>query len=167
VTGETEYKLKVSYKGGTPENKHPKKHPRGQHPPKYTSPPKTNSFTKTTSIKTISNLPSSLLTPQETPLQNKLILFAKAEPHPKSSYLKRSFIFHQLSTSDPPKGTIKRPKPNLSQRTDFQSRIKSDRPTRLYYQIKRAPLTLGIPEKQQIKPKKNAVRHEFLISKQN
>jgi len=54
----------------------------------------------------------------------------------------------------------------MSQRTDSRSRIKSDRPTRLTDQIRRAPLTPDTPEKHQIAPHKIAARHRLPISKQ-
>jgi len=84
------------YIGGTPENKHPKKHPWEQHPTKSTSPPKIDSFTKTTTVKTISNTVHRHYSPsKKNPLKTKLpILNTKAKPPLKNSYPKD----HSVST---------------------------------------------------------------------
>jgi len=78
----------------------------------------------------------------------------------------RSFSFHHLSTSDPPKEHLKSPKPNFSLRTNSRSRIKSDRPTRLQNQIRSVSLAPGPLEKHQSHPDKITDRHQLPISKQ-
>jgi len=110
VPGEDEQrpvKLRIQTKGavgGTRENKHPKKHPRGQHPPKYTITTYNRFFHENDHCKIdIPHHSSSLLTPNDTPLKNKLIVLnTKAKQQSKSSYPRRSISFHHLSTSDPP-----------------------------------------------------------------